>query len=222
MNDPGRLAQLVEHQSYKLRVVGSNPAPPTSLRSSELRLAIASKFDNEFCPRSLGEDGPPSDRNQYFLTECPRGQLKLKYSSVLQLVDNDCQPFGSAWFESCPQESEILLNIGIQTGFIGAVAQLVRASACHAEGREFESRQPRQSSPTGASPGMLSLEVVINSYYTRKMRRQSRRSVCEDGRTIKSLRLRPFGLRLVSANDKFKKSINNILRLYYQISNISE
>ena len=25
----------------------------------------------------------------------------------------------------------------------GAVAQLVRASACHAEGREFESRQPR-------------------------------------------------------------------------------
>ena len=29
----GRLAQLVEHQSYKLVVVGSNPTPPTSLRS---------------------------------------------------------------------------------------------------------------------------------------------------------------------------------------------
>jgi hypothetical protein len=28
----GRLAQLVEHQSYKLGVVGSNPAPPTILR----------------------------------------------------------------------------------------------------------------------------------------------------------------------------------------------
>ncbi len=26
----GRLAQLVEHQSYKLGVVGSNPSPPTS------------------------------------------------------------------------------------------------------------------------------------------------------------------------------------------------
>lgn len=26
----GRLAQLVEHQSYKLGVVGSNPAPPTT------------------------------------------------------------------------------------------------------------------------------------------------------------------------------------------------
>lgn len=33
--------------------------------------------------------------------------------------------------------------------FLGAVAQSVRASACHAEGREFESRQPRQSSPIG-------------------------------------------------------------------------
>ncbi len=28
----------------------------------------------------------------------------------------------------------------------GAVAQLVRAFACHAKGRGFESRQPRQSS----------------------------------------------------------------------------
>ncbi len=27
--DCGRLAQLVEHQSYKLGVVGSNPTPPT-------------------------------------------------------------------------------------------------------------------------------------------------------------------------------------------------
>ena len=28
---------------------------------------------------------------------------------------------------------------------LGGVAQLVRASACHAEGRAFESRRPRQS-----------------------------------------------------------------------------
>jgi hypothetical protein len=28
----GRLAQLVEHQSYKLRVTGSNPVSPTILR----------------------------------------------------------------------------------------------------------------------------------------------------------------------------------------------
>lgn len=34
----GRLAQLVEHQSYKLGVTGSSPVPPTSLRPLGLRL----------------------------------------------------------------------------------------------------------------------------------------------------------------------------------------
>jgi hypothetical protein len=51
----------------------------------------------------------------------------------------------------------------------GAVAQLVRASACHAEGREFESRQLRQSSlnrafrARQATPGTASFVKGIRS-----------------------------------------------------------
>ena len=58
----------------------------------------------------------------------------LNYSSVAQLVE---QTTVNRWVAgSSPARGAT---------FFGAVAQLVRASACHAEGREFESRQPRET-----------------------------------------------------------------------------
>ena len=45
----GRLAQLVEHQSYKLGVVGSNPSPPTRLR----QVAVAERL---WRPGGYGHD----------------------------------------------------------------------------------------------------------------------------------------------------------------------
>ena len=54
---------------------------------------------------------------------------------------------------NCPLTKESKSGI-LRVAFVdGVVAQSVRASACHAEGREFESLQPRHS-PRGSSSGV--------------------------------------------------------------------
>ena len=73
-------------------------------------------------------------------------------SSVAQLVE---QTTVNRWVAgSSPARGAIFIE------FHGAVAQLVRASACHAEGRGFESHQLRQSSLIrGFSLGKLRLAL---------------------------------------------------------------
>ena len=138
----GRLAQLVEHLVYTERVGGSSPSPPTSLRACARfgwQATTVSRREGR-AGRSLLRSlrfGKSAAPNPSGARRSPTSFLRPSHG-LRKSSPGTCNPGLTCLtppFKRTPPSRASALCAG--------VAQLVRASACHAEGRGFEPRHSR-------------------------------------------------------------------------------
>ena len=166
----GRLAQLVEHLVYTERVGGSSPSPPTSLRACARfgwQATTVSRREGR-AGRSLLRSlrfGKSAAPNPSGARRSPTSFLRPSHG-LRKSSPGTCNPGLTCLtppFKRTPPSRASALCAG--------VAQLVRASACHAEGRGFEPRHSRhfpywrshRSGPHKAAASVFTANTAVHS-----------------------------------------------------------